>query len=385
MSYISRDIEDGLKGLLKNNPVTALTGPRQCGKSTLAKKIISSIDRVVYLDLERPSDLAKLNDAEWFFLSQKENLFCVDEVQRKPELFTLLRSLVDEWDENQKFFILGSASRDLLKQSSESLAGRISYIRLTPFLWKEINNKYSIEQYMVRGGFPRSLLAESNGVSLKWREDFISTFLERDLLQWAGFSSVTMHRLWQMLAYMNGQTVNYSRLGKSLGVSNVTVSNYIDLLNGTFMVEVLPPYISNTGKRLVKAPKVYIADSGITTALLNLESFQQLTGNPVFGTVWEQIILSNLTGHFPSANYFFYRTSAGAEIDIVMKHGNKVFAIESKATLSPGLTKGNYNAIEDIKPDHTYVVIPAQKGWPLSESVDVVSLDELIDRIGRKS
>jgi uncharacterized protein len=385
MSYISRDIEDGLKGLLKNNPVTALTGPRQCGKSTLAKKIISNLDKVVYLDLERPSDLAKLNDAEWFFLSQKENLFCVDEVQRKPELFTLLRSLVDEWGANQKFFILGSASRDLLKQSSESLAGRISYIRLTPFLWKEINNKYSIEQYMVRGGFPRSLLAESNGVSHKWREDFISTFLERDLLQWAGFSSVTMHRLWQMLAYNNGQTVNYSRLGKSLGVSNVTVSNYIDLLHGTFMVEVLPPYISNTGKRLVKAPKVYIADPGITTALLNLESFQQLTGNPVFGTVWEQIILSNLTGHFPSAKYFFYRTSAGAEIDIVMKHGNKVFAIESKATLSPGLTKGNYNAIDDIEPDHTYVVIPAQKGWPLSKSVDVVSLDELIDRIGRKS
>ena len=385
MSYISRDIEDSLKGLLKNNPVTALTGPRQCGKSTLAKKIISNLDKVVYLDLERPSDLAKLNDAEWFFLSQKENLFCVDEVQRKPELFTLLRSLVDEWGANQKFFILGSASRDFLKQSSESLAGRISYIRLTPFLWKEINNKYSIEQYMVRGGFPSSLLAKSNDVSYRWREDFISAFLERDLLQWAGFSSVTMHRLWQMLAYNNGQTVNYSRLGKSLGVSNVTVSNYIDLLHGTFMVEVLPPYISNTGKRLVKTPKVYIADPGITTALLNLESFQQLTGNPVFGTVWEQIILCNLTGHFPSAKYFFYRTSAGAEIDIVMKHGNKIFAIESKATLSPGLTKGNYNAIDDIKPDHTYVVIPAQKGWPLSKSVDVVSLDELIDRIGRKS
>jgi len=384
MKYISRHIKPELLGLLKNNPVTALIGPRQCGKSTLAKKIIADIQNVIYLDLERPSDLAKLNDAEWFFSSQKDKMFCIDEVQRKPELFPLIRSLVDEWGENQKIFILGSASRDLLKQSSESLAGRISYIRLTPFLWKEINKQFTIEEYMLNGGFPKSLLASSQEVSLRWREDFINTFLERDLLQWSGFSPVTMHRLWQMLAHINGQTVNYSQLSKSLGVSNVTVRNYIDLLKGTFMVEVLPPYISNMGKRLVKAPKVYIADSGLTNALLNIDSFQQLTGNPVFGSIWEQLVLSNLTGHFPSAKFFFYRTSAGSEIDIVMKYKSKIFAIESKATLSPVLSKGNYNAIQDIDPDYTFVVIPAKKGYPMKKSIDVVSLEGLVENINEQ-
>lgn len=384
MNPISRHINAELLGLLKNNPVTALIGPRQCGKSTLAKKIIADMENVIYLDLERPSDLAKLNDAEWFFSSQKDKMFCIDEVQRKPELFPLIRSLVDEWGENQKIFILGSASRDLLKQSSESLAGRISYIRLAPFLWKEISNQFTIEQYMLNGGFPKSILAKSQEVSLRWREDFVSTFLERDLLQWSGFSTVTMHRLWQMLAHLNGQTVNYSQLSKSLGVSNVTVRNYIDLLKGTFMVEVLPPYISNMGKRLVKAPKVYIADSGLTNALLNIESFQQLTGNPVFGSIWEQLVLSNLTGHFPSAKFFFYRTSAGSEIDIVMNYKSKIFAIESKATLSPVLSKGNYNAIQDINPDYTFVVTPAKKAWPLKKGIDVVSLDGLIDEINEQ-
>jgi len=384
MKHISRHIKPELLGLLKNNPVTALIGPRQCGKSTLAKKIIADIQNVIYLDLERPSDLAKLNDAEWFFSSQKDKMFCIDEVQRKPELFPLIRSLVDEWEENQKIFILGSASRDLLKQSSESLAGRIAYIRLTPFLWKEINKQFTIEEYMLNGGFPKSLLAGSQEVSLRWREDFINTFLERDLLQWSGFSPVTMHRLWQMLAHINGQTVNYSQLSKSLGVSNVTVRNYIDLLKGTFMVEVLPPYISNMGKRLVKAPKVYIADSGLTNALLNIDSFQQLTGNPVFGSIWEQLVLSNLTGHFPSAKFFFYRTSAGSEIDIVMKYKSKIFAIESKATLSPVLSKGNYNAIQDIDPDYTFVVIPAKKGYPMKKSIDVVSLDGLVENINEQ-
>ncbi|MFO8066672.1 MAG: ATP-binding protein [Bacteroidales bacterium] len=384
MNLISRHINAELIGLLKNNPVTALIGPRQCGKSTLAKKIIADMENVIYLDLERPSDLAKLNDAEWFFSSQKDKMFCIDEVQRKPELFPLIRSLVDEWGENQKIFILGSASRELLKQSSESLAGRISYIRLTPFLWKEISKQFTIEQYMLNGGFPKSILANSQEVSLRWREDFISTFLERDLLQWSGFSPVTMHRLWQMLAHLNGQTVNYSQLSKSLGVSNVTVRNYIDLLKGTFMVEVLPPYISNMGKRLVKAPKVYIADSGLTNALLNIESFQQLTGNPVFGSIWEQLVLSNLTGHFHSAKFFFYRTSAGSEIDIVMKYKSKIFAIESKATLSPVLSKGNYNAIQDINPDYTFVVTPAKKAWPLKNGIDVVSLDGLIENINEQ-
>lgn len=381
MKYIHRHIENELLSSLKHTPVTALIGPRQCGKSTLAQKITNKFKNIIYLDLERPSDLRKLDDAEWFFSSQQENLFCIDEIQRKPELFPIIRSLVDEWGENGKFLILGSASRDLLKQSSESLAGRISYMRLTPFLLHEIDKKYTIEHYFEKGGFPRSLLTVENNISYKWREDFISTFLERDLIKWSGFSPETMRRLWQMIAHVNGQTINYSILGKSLNVSNVTIRNYIDLLKGTFMVEILPPYISNMGKRLVKAPKVYIADSGITCTLLHVENFVQLTGHPVFGSIWEQIVLSNLKGYFPSAQFHYYRTSAGAEIDIVMVFKNRIFAIECKASLSPVLSKGIYNALEDINPYHAYIVAPVKKGWPVKQSLDVVSLNELINRI----
>ncbi|MBE0655032.1 MAG: ATP-binding protein, partial [Bacteroidales bacterium] len=356
-------------------------GPRQCGKSTLAKTIIKDISEVIYLDLERPSDLRKLEDAEWFFSTQKNSFFCIDEIQKKPGLFPLIRSLVDEWGENRKFLILGSASRDLLKQSSESLAGRISYLRLTPFLWKEIGKNFTIDDYLVQGGFPRSLLSISKDLSFKWREDFISTFLERDLLQWSGFSNETMRRLWQMLANFNGQTANYSLLANSLGVSSVTIRNYIDLLQGTFMLEVVPPYHSNAGKRMVKAPKIYVSDSGITNALLQIENFNQLSGNPVIGASWEQVVLSNLKGHFPSARFFFYRTSSGSEIDFVMNVKNKIYAIECKSSLSPGLSKGNYYAIDDIKPQQTFVVSPVERGWPVKKNIDIVSLEEIINRL----
>lgn len=381
MEYIHRAIENELLNAIQQTPVTALVGPRQCGKSTLAKKITAKFNKVIYLDLERPSDLSKLDDAEWFFSSQKDYLFCIDEIQRKPDLFPLIRSLVDEWGVNKKFLILGSASRELLKQSSESLAGRITYLRLSPFLWQEIYKKYTIEKYFDNGGFPRSLLAKENNLSYKWREDFISTFLERDLLQFSGFSTETMHRLWQMLAHVNGQTINYSLLGNSLTVSNVTIRNYIDLLQGTFMIEIVPPYISNMGKRLVKAPKVYIADSGITCTLVHVENFQQLTGHPVFGSIWEQIVLSNLKAHFPLAQFFYYRTSVGAEIDFVMKLKKIVFAIECKASLSPVLSKGTYNAIEDINPIHTFIAAPVQKSWSMKKGIDVVALDDLIIKI----
>jgi len=375
--YISRKIEESVLTALENNPVVALIGPRQCGKSTLVKHILENYPNSIYLDIERPSDLQKLDDAEWFLSSQKEKLLCIDEVQRKPGLFPVIRSLVDEWNKNGSFLILGSASRDLLQQSSESLAGRISYKKLTPFLWKELNGKYSIEKYYAQGGFPRSILANDNESSFEWRENFISTFLERDLLFWRGFTPATMRRLWQMLAHVNGQTIDYSRLAKSLGVSAITVKTYIDLLESTFMVEVIPPTISNLGKRLVKAPKVYISDSGITASLLGLRNFEEMTGHPSFGAVWEQIVLSNLKGLFPEASFYFYRTSNGAEIDFVMRIRNTVFAIECKTGFSPTLSKGNYNAIEDIAPKKVFVVSPIEKGWQMKGGIELVSLDEL--------
>lgn len=379
--YIPRSIEQDVLKALENNPVVAMIGPRQCGKSTLLKYLLEKYPESIYLDLERPSDLQKLDDAEWFLTSQRGKLICIDEVQRKPALFPLIRSIVDEWNTNGSFVILGSASRDLLKQSSESLAGRISYKRLTPFLWKELNHSYSIEKYFSCGGFPRSLLADDSELSFDWRENFISTFLERDLLLWRGFTPVTMRRLWQMLAHYNGQTVDYTTLAKSLAVSSVTVKTYIDLLESTFMVEVVPSYTSNLGKRLVKAPKIYISDAGITAALLGLRNFEEMSGHPSFGAIWEQVVLSNLKGLFTEASFYFYRTSNGAEIDFVMKIRNIVFAIECKSSFSPTLSKGNYNAINDIAANYTFIVSPINTGWEMKQGIEVVSLDELEAKI----
>ena len=379
--FIHRINEADILSAIQHFPVTAVIGPRQCGKSTLVKYLMENhYSEALYLDLERPSDLEKLNDAEWFLSNQKDKLICIDEIQRKPELFPLIRSLVDEWNRPGCFVVLGSASRDLLMQSSESLAGRIIYKQLTPFLWSELPD-ITIEKYFERGGFPRSVLAASDKLSFDWRNSFITTFLERDLLQWINFTPATMRRLWQMLAHVNGQTVNYSNLGNSLGVSNQTVKNYIDLLKSTYMVDVVESYISNQGKRLVKAPKVYISDSGIVSALLGLRSFTDLSGHPAFGAVWETIVLTNLRGTFPEADISFYRTAGGAEVDFVLRINRKIIAIECKASYSPALSKGNYIAIEDIQPQHTFVITPSSESWAMRKGIDVVSLNDLILRL----
>lgn len=378
--YIKRFLEEDIKNSLKQNPVTAIVGPRQSGKSTLARQLLKKTDSL-YLDLEKPSDIQKLEDPEWFFTTQKRKLICLDEIQRKPELFPLLRSLSDEWGKNGAFLILGSASRDLLKQSSESLAGRISYKTLYPFMWDEVTIGCSLEDYLIKGGFPRSLLNNDLNGSFEWRVDFTTTFLERDLLQWAGFSPKTMRNLWQMLAHLNGQVINYSLLGRSLDVSNVTVKNYIELLESTFMVTMLPPFLKNTGKRIIKNPKVYLTDTGITNALLKIRNFEQLAGHPVFGHIWESLVLLNIKAHFPQVNLSFYRTQNGAELDFVLEYGIKTIVVECKASKAPSLTKGNYNAIKDINPLKILVVSPVEKGWPLKKDINIVSVKEALAQI----
>jgi predicted AAA+ superfamily ATPase len=383
MELISRKLTTEINDSLRHFPVVALIGPRQCGKSTLIRYLLGSDKELVYLDLERQSDLQKLDEAEWFFQSQKEKIICLDEIQRKPEIFQLIRSLVDEWQKNSSFVILGSASRDLLQQSSESLAGRISYKRLTPFLWHEIKQKSDIEHYLIRGGFPGSFLAECNSVSMEWKENFISSFIERDLVQWTGSSPASVRRLWQMLAHLNGQTVNYSALGNSLGVSNTTVRNYIDILQSTFMIEIVPPHIANTGKRIIKSPKVYINDSGILAALLGLKDFIQLAGHPVLGSLWEGIVLANLKGHFPGTDIRFYRTNHGSEIDFLVILPKGIIAVECKASKAPALSKGTFSAINDLKPEFTFIVSPVEKGYSARKDIDVVTLDELTDRISK--
>lgn len=379
--YYPRAIEADIQRSLETNPITALLGPRQCGKSTLAKMLIARLSNTIYLDLERPSDLRKLDDPEWFFSSNRGKYFCIDEIQRRPDVFPLIRSLVDEWGGSGHFFILGSASRELLKQSSESLAGRISYKYLTPFLYSEIEADYTIEQYLVLGGFPRSLLSDTVEDSLNWRENFITTFLERDLLQWSGFLSQPMRRLWQMIAHVNGQAINYSALANSLNVSNSTIRNYIELLAGTYMVELIPPYLTNTGKRLIKSPKVYINDAGIINSFLGINSFIQLSGHPVLGSLWETVVLLNLKSHFPMCRFYFYRTSHGAEIDFVIEYGDKIIAVECKASLTPNLSKGSFIAMEDIGANKILVVCPIQNGWQMKKNIIVVSINEAINTI----
>lgn len=381
MELINRKLTEKINESLRHFPVVALIGPRQCGKSTLVRYLLGGDKELVYLDLERQSDLQKLDEAEWFFQSQKEKIICLDEIQRKTEIFQLIRSLVDEWRKNSSFIVLGSASRDLLRQSSESLAGRISYKHLTPFMWSEIKKVNTLEHYLIRGGFPGSFLAETNSVSMEWKENFISTFIERDLMQWTGSSPATVRRLWQMLAHLNGQTLNYSSLGNSLGVSNTTVKNHIDLLQSTFMVDTVPPHIANTGKRLIKSPKIYIGDSGILTALLGLTDFIQLSGHPVLGSLWEGIVLANLKANFQGADIRFYRTNHGSEVDFLMILPKGLIAIECKASKAPQLSKGTFTAIHDLKPHFTFIVSPVEKGYPAGKGIDVVTLDELTDRI----
>jgi uncharacterized protein len=379
--YYNRQLEKEVLTSIRSNPVTAILGPRQCGKSTMAKKILKDFSNSLYLDLERPSDIEKLTDAEWFFQSNSSMMICIDEIQRKPDLFPLIRSLTDEWGRNGAFLILGSASRDLLKQSAETLAGRIRYLNLSPMLFSEIQNDFSLSEYLIRGGFPRSLLAENLTESFHWREDFVTGYLERDLLSWSGFSPVTMKRLWQMLAHVNGQTVNYSLLGNSLGVSHTTIHNYIELLSQTFMLSIVPPYLSNTKKRLVKAPRIYLADHGILNALLQIKDFNQLSGHPVMGSLWESVILSNLKSLFPGFDFYFYRTSNGAELDFICTNGNKSLAIECKASLAPGITRGSFLALEDTGISKLLIIAPVEKGWQKSENTIVASLSEAVSII----
>ena len=379
--YIPRMLQKEVQASLLKNPVTAVLGPRQCGKSTLVKQMIAPLDDVLYLDLERPSDIQKMEDPEWFLSSQDDKLICLDEIQRLPEIFPLIRSLVDEHRMPGRFLILGSASRELIKQSSESLAGRISYKTLTPFLWSELSGIISLETYISRGGFPLSTLSNSDSDSYEWRLDFISTFLERDLLQFAGFTAVTMRRLWQMLAHNNGQTLNLSRLGESLGVSHTTIRNYVDLLEHTFMVKQLPPWNGNTKKRLVKSPKVYLTDSGITAALLQLNGFEQVAGHPVFGSLWESVVFMQLNAHIPHAEFSFYRTNHGHELDFILSFPDSIIAIECKASVAPSVSKGTYKALEDVNPDHTFVVAPVDKGYSMTKGIEVVSLSELVEKL----
>ena len=387
MRYINRNITASIEKYLNNFPATAIIGPRQCGKSTLAKYIVEKIPGSIYLDLENPDDLSKLEQPTLYFNQYPERLICLDEIQRKPEIFSILRSVIDKTNRNSQFLILGSASPDLLKQSNETLAGRIIYQELTPFLLAEVDQnqeKETFEKYWIRGGFPRSFLATDNDISNKWRKSFIKTFLERDIPNLGiYYPPPTMERLWQMLAHIQGQVLNLSQLGNSLGISHTMVRNYLEVLQQTFMIRILNPYSGNLKKRLIKSPKVYIRDTGIFHTLLDINNIDNLFGNPAAGASWETIVIENILNVSEEFKASFLRTSNGMEIDLILEKGNKKYAFECKLSSAPKLSSGFYNLIDELDIDHAWVIAPVSEPFPVRQNATVTSLNRILDDLKR--
>ena len=360
----------------------AIVGPRQVGKTTLAREIAEKRPGSVYLDLESPANRDRLADPELYLQQFEDTLVVLDEIHRAPEIFASLRGIIDQGRRAGKgigrFLILGSASMDLLRQSSESLAGRISYIEMDPFLTLELPaDTGTLTRLWLRGGFPGSYLASSDAQSLRWREDFIRTYLERDVPQFGPrVPAVLLEKLWTMLAHGQGTLLNASRLASALQISAPTVQRYIDLLADLLLVRRLQPFHRNTGKRLVKSPKVYIRDSGLVHALLGLRTFNDLAGHPVSGLSWEGFVIESLLAVAPERAFAsFYRTVAGAEIDLLLElPGGALWAIEIKRSLSARPEKGFHIACEDLKPDKRFVVNAGLEQYPVDAQTTAIGL-----------
>lgn len=387
---IKRNAQDEIIRLLEGFPAVGILGPRQVGKTTLAIEIAKSLSpEPLYLDLESPLDQAKLSDPERYFEMHKGKLIILDEVQYMHELFGILRGVIDqrrrEGYRTGQFLILGSASLELLKQSSETLAGRIAYKHLPGLTATEINSSLEDrEKLWLRGGFPDSFLARNNESSLRWRLSFISTYLERDVPQFGPrIPAVTLRRLWTMLAHSQGSQLNIASLGASLDISAPTVKRYLELLEDLLLIRTLRPWAANVGKRLVKSPKVYIRDSGLTHALLNLTTLEDILGHPVTGASWEGFVIENLVSCLPAGvTPWFYRTSAGAEIDLVIEQGGrKKYAIEIKRSLKPTLSKGFHLGCEDIKATARYLVYPGNEPFPASGGIMVLPLIDMMNEL----
>ena len=388
LGMLKRWITSRLEKNIAHMPAVVLLGARQVGKTTLAQKIATK-RKSIYLDLEAPEDLLKLNDPTTFLAQHNNKLVILDEIQRSPDIFMVLRGLIDKNRANGRkaaqFLLLGSASMDLLRQSSESLAGRISYTEMSGLNALETPNKKSeILKLWLRGGFPDSYLSANDALGTNWLENLIRTYLERDIPQFGlRISATRLRRLWTMLAHLQGETVNYAKLATNLAVDGKTISHYIDILEDLLLVRSLAPWHANVKKRLVKSPRLYIRDSGIVHRLLGINNYDTLLANPVVGKSWEGFVLENIHSILPSsAQTYFYRTAAGAEIDLLIRlAANELWAVEIKTGVAPQIKKGFNQACEDVKATRKYVIYGGEDEFPIGNNITVISLKKLMEKI----
>jgi len=380
--WIERRLLGPVRERLEQFPAVALLGPRQIGKTSLALEL-GRLMPSVYLDLEAAADRAKLAEPALYLSALGDRLVILDEVQRMPELFATLRGLIDagrrQGQRSGRFLLLGSASVELIRQASESLAGRIAYLELAGLTVLEVNSS-QVETLWIRGGFPDSFLAASDRASALWRENFIRTYLERDVPQLGPrIPAETLRRFWVMLAHHQGSLLNAAELGRSLGVDGKTIARYLDLLVDLLLVRRLQPLHANVAKRLVKSAKVYVRDSGLLHSLLGLDDRDAVYGHPVVGDSWEGFVMETLLSVAPErCGAWFYRTAAGAEMDLVLDlPGGQRWAIEVKRGLAPKLGKGFHQARADLAPDRTFVLIPAEDRYPLGDGVEAIGVAEL--------
>jgi hypothetical protein len=393
---IKREIQERLYSAIEAMPVVVLLGPRQVGKTTLAIEVSHRVKKKAsYLDLESDSDFNKLADAEAYLKRFSDELLVIDEVQRKPDLFRIIRGIVDarkrKGEKAGHFLLLGSSSRELLQKSSESLAGRIRYLELTPFTTSELyqaeGDPFDLEKKWLRGGFPDSYLASSNQDSWLWRSDFISTYMERDLPSMGvNIAPPILKRFWKMLAHYNGNQINYSELGRSLELSHTTIKSHLDVLTDFYMVRQLSPWSGNIKKRLVKTPKIYLRDSGILHSLLGLSNIEAILSHPAMGASWEGFVIESILNILNNQwTYSYYRTATQIEIDLVLQTPQQeVWAIEIKKSTAPKLGRGFFEACNDIKATHKFIVNANNESYPLNNGVEVIGLLDFLKMLKSK-
>ena len=387
-----RSLTQNIIQSLSQNAAVAILGPRQIGKTTLAFEI-AKMQESIYLDLENPEDFQKLTDPAHYLARHTNKLVILDEIQRHPNLFMSLRGIIDarrrEGCGNGCFLVLGSASNELLKQSAESLAGRIQYRELTGLNPVEVNasHEQQLQKLWIRGGFPDSYCALNDQTSHNWRQNFIRTYLERDIPQLGPrIPATTLMRFWTMLAHTQGEVLNASKIASALGVQSVTVSRYLDLMVDLLLVRRLEPWSGNVKKRLVKAPRTYVRDSGIVHALLQIPNYESLLGHPIYGKSWEGFVIETVINTLPTtAHPYFYRTSAGAEIDLVIEFGlNEYWAIEIKSSRTPKIKKGFHSACEDLNVKQKYIIYAGDDKFPGNHNTTILSLSHFIDDLKDK-